>query len=87
MGKNSRNPNKDAEYLVGLACDPGTLAMPNALARNSYYTEALLQHLPVAGRTLEETMRVVGNDVYLKTRKKQRPWFNSCMLEHVVLAP
>jgi uncharacterized caspase-like protein len=87
LGKNFRNVRKSAEFFLGLACDPGTLAKPNKDARNSYYTAALLQHLPVAGRTLEESMKAVTENVLKDTKKEQRPWTNSCVVQHVVLVP
>ena len=87
LGKSFRNPRKPAEFFVGLACDPGTLAKPNQHARNSYYTAALLKELPVAGRTLEDSMREVASHVMRETRKQQRPWTHSCVLQRVVLVP
>ena len=86
-GKNFRNPGKSAEFFVGLACDPGTLAKPNQHARTSYCTAALLKELPVAGRTLEDSMREVASHVMRETRKQQRPWTHSCVLQRVVLVP
>jgi hypothetical protein len=83
--KSLRSTNRNAEFMVGSACAPGTLALPNAGARNSRYTEALLRHLPVAGRKLEESMKEVGKDVFEATHKKQRPWVNNCLMQDVVL--
>jgi hypothetical protein len=87
MGKNFRSSSKNAEFLVGLACDPGTLALPNEASRNSRYTAALLKHLPVKGRDLLMSMREVTADVFRDTQKKQRPWFESCLMRGVVLDP
>ncbi len=85
FGKSLRSTSRNAEFVVGSACDPGTLALPNAGARNSRYTEALLRHLPVAGRKLEESMKEAGKDVFEATHKKQRPWVNGCLMHDVVL--
>ena len=87
FGKSLRSTSRNAEFLVGSACDPGTLALPNDAARNSRYTEALLRHLPVAGRTLEESMKEVTKDVFKDTAKKQRPWYSNCVMQDVVLVP
>jgi len=85
FGKSLRSTSRNAEFVVGSACDPGTLALPNAGARNSRYTEALLRHLPVAGRKLEESMKEAIKDVFEATHKKQRPWVNNCLMQDVVL--
>jgi len=87
FGENLRSRGRNAEFLIGLACDPGCVALPNDLERNSIYTEALLRHLPIAGRTLEETMKAIRIDVFRKTCKKQRPWDESCVMQNVVLVP
>ncbi len=87
VGKNLRSKSRNAEFLVGSACDPGTFALPNGHHRNSRYTEALLRHLPVAGRKLEESMKEVTKDVYKDTDKKQRPWYDNCLMQDVVLVP
>jgi hypothetical protein len=82
-----RSTSSNAEFLIGLACDPGTAALANDGARNSRYTEALLRHLPEAGRQLEESMKAVSIDVFEKTLRKQRPWKNDCLHQSVVLVP
>ena len=87
LGDDFRAKSKESEFLIGLACDPGTVAQANDNARNSRYTEALLKHLPVPGRTLEESMKSVTTAVYNKTNKEQRPWLNSCVMQRVVLVP
>jgi len=63
------------------------LALPNGGARNSRYTEALLQQLPAAGRKLEDSMKAVTREVFSKTQEKQRPWVESCLMQDVVLVP
>ena len=86
IGKDVR-AKKDAQYLIGLACDPGTVALTNKGSRNSRYTAALLRHLPTPGRPLEVTMREVRAEVLAQTRHTQKPWENSCLTESVVLMP
>ena len=85
FGKSLRSTNRNAEFLVGSACDPGSSALPNDDARNSRYTEALLRHLPAAGRELEKSMKEAGKDVFKDTHKKQRPWVSNCLMQDVVL--
>ena len=87
FGEHVRSTGRNAEFLVGSACDPGTSAYSDNAARNSRYTEALLRHLPVAGRRLEESMKEVTKDVFKHTGQKQRPWYNNCMMQDVVLVP
>ena len=82
-----RSTRSNAEFLIGLACDPGTVALANDGARNSRYTEALLRHLPEPGRQLEESLKEVSIDVFEKTLRKQRPWKNDCLHQSVVLVP
>jgi hypothetical protein len=87
FGKSLRSTNRNAEFLVGSACDPGSSALPNDNARNSRYTEALLRHLPAAGRELEKSMKEACKDVFKDTHKKQRPWVSNCLMQDVVLVP
>jgi uncharacterized caspase-like protein len=87
FGKSLRSTNRNAEFLVGSACDPGSSALPNDNARNSRYTEALLRHLPTAGRELEKSMKEACKDVFRDTHKKQRPWVSNCLMQDVVLVP
>lgn len=83
--KNFRSTRNKTEFLVGLACDPGTFAQAGDGDRNSPYTAGLLKQLEVAGRTLEESMREVTKHVYKNTGKKQLPWCHSCVMQRVVL--
>jgi hypothetical protein len=85
FGKGLRSRFRNAEFVVGLACDAGTCAYPNDVARNSFYTEALLRHLPVPDREIEKSLKEVSKDVFKKTQKKQRPWKNDCLHEELVL--
>jgi len=87
MGSNFRSTARNAEYLIGLACDPGTVALANDKSTNSRYTAALLEHLPVPGRPLEDSMKEVTRHVLKNTQKQQRPWSHSCLIQDVVLVP
>jgi hypothetical protein len=78
---------RNAEFLFGFACDPGEVAFANVEDNNSNYTEALLKHLPVSGRTLEDSMKEVSKYVSDKTSSHQRPWYSSCLHQTVVLVP
>ena len=90
IGDGVRSALKDAEFLIGLACDPGTVALPNYESRNSYYTESLLRQLrslPKKGSSLPDIMTAVTFDVVKCSRRKQRPWYESCLTTRVVLCP
>jgi uncharacterized caspase-like protein len=84
IGKDIR-AKKDAQYLIGLACDPGTVALANPNARNSRYTAALLKQLPVVGQPLEVSMRKVCAEVFEQTEQRQKPWVNASLTVPVVL--
>jgi uncharacterized caspase-like protein len=85
FGERLRSRTRNAEFVVGLACDAGTCALPNAGARNSFYTQALLKHLPVPDRQIEMSLKEVSIEVFNKTKKDQRPWQYHCLHEDVVL--
>eukprot|EP01048_Picozoa_sp_COSAG05_P025536 COSAG05_NODE_6540_length_940_cov_1.834721_1_plen_274_part_10 len=83
-GKGIRAPAK-TQFLIGLACDPGTVALTEKGARNSYYTAALLRQLPVPGRAVVVTMQEVLADVLRSTDDGQRTWYECCMTEEMIL--
>jgi hypothetical protein len=86
IGKDVR-AKKDTQHLIGLACDPGTVALANGNERNSRHTAALLKQLPVPGRPIAMAMQAVRSEVLVSTGQAQRPWENSCLTEDVVLVP
>ena len=64
------------EVVIGLASEPGGTVLANPVARNSYFTQALLRHLEAPGRALSETMLEVREDVAETTSSQQRAWFS-----------
>ena len=87
FSKNLRSTRRNVGFVVGLACDPGTVALPNKASRTSRYTEALLPHLPVPGRELELSLKEVTRHKLAHTNNKQRPWRNMCRTESFILVP
>jgi chloramphenicol 3-O-phosphotransferase len=75
----------DSQVWIGLAWDPGTVAMADTHGKHSRYTKALLEHLPKAGRRLQDSMLKVGKDVLRDTNQCQRTWTTDCLTEAVVL--
>lgn len=66
--------------LIGFAAEPGKVALDGDAGANSPYAAAVLRH--VAAMTGEEfgtVMRMVAEEVYLKTGGRQRPWVNESL--------
>jgi hypothetical protein len=63
--------------LICYATSPGKLANDGKDGTNGLYTGALLAHLPVPGRTIEQAMKAVRKEVAAKTKGKQVPWEHS----------
>jgi uncharacterized caspase-like protein len=75
------------QFLVGYACDPGAVAFTSEGRKNSYYTEALLKHLPKPGRPVSLTMQEVRKHVLEETEGKQKPWEHTCLTAPLELVP
>lgn len=66
--------------LIGFAAEPGQAALDGPAGGNSPYAAALLRHLAVsAGTEFGTVMRMVTQEVYLKTNARQRPWVNETL--------
>lgn len=66
--------------LLGFAAEPGKVALDGAPGGNSPYAAAVLRHLAtMSGEEFGTVMRMVAEEVYLKTGGKQRPWVNESM--------
>ncbi len=66
--------------MIAFAAEPGKVALDGEPGQNSPYAAALLRHLSaMAGDELSLVMRMVAEEVYLKTRGQQRPWVNESM--------
>ncbi|MGB3501335.1 MAG: caspase family protein [Mesorhizobium sp.] len=72
--------------LIGFAAEPGATAMDGEPGENSPYAAAVLRHVPaMAGEELSTVMRMVAEEVYLKTDGRQRPWVNESLRRLVYL--
>ncbi len=66
--------------VIGFAAEPGKVALDGARGENSPYAAALIRHLTaLAGAEFGQVMRMVGEEVYLKTGGRQRPWVNESL--------
>ena len=66
--------------VVGFAAEPGKAALDGEPGSNSPYAAALLRHLAaMAGEEFGTVMRMVAQEVYLKTGGRQRPWVNESL--------
>lgn len=66
--------------VIGFAAEPGHAALDGPPGGNSPYAAALLRHLDaMAGAEFGLVMRMVGEEVYLKTAGRQRPWINESL--------
>ncbi len=66
--------------VIAFAAEPGRVALDGAPGENSPYTSAILRHLEtMAGEEFGLVMRMVAEEVYLKTKGQQRPWINESL--------
>jgi uncharacterized caspase-like protein len=66
--------------VIGFAAEPGRPALDGTAGENSPYAAALLRHLDtMAGEEFGTVMRMVAEEVYLKTAGRQRPWVNESL--------
>ncbi len=71
---------------IGYAAAPGDVAADSA-GPNSFFTAALLKHLPAAGLKLELALEEVRADVVAATNNGQSPWTYSGLSTEVFLKP
>lgn len=72
--------------LIGFAAEPGRAALDGAPGGNSPYAAALIRHFSAMdGSEVGIVMRMVTEEVYLKTRGLQRPWVNETLTRLVYL--
>jgi uncharacterized caspase-like protein len=63
--------------LIGFAAEPGRAAQDGEPGSHSPYAAAVLRHLAaMTGEEFGTVMRMVAEEVYLKTSGQQRPWVN-----------
>lgn len=65
--------------VVAFAAEPGHAALDGAADMSSPYAAALLKHLGATGVSFADVMTMVTEEVYLKTRTRQRPWTNASL--------
>lgn len=66
--------------VIGFAAEPGHAALDGPKGGNSPYAAALLRHLAAMnGEEFGTVMRLVTEEVYLKTQGQQRPWVNETL--------
>ncbi|MCO5160417.1 MAG: caspase family protein [Mesorhizobium sp.] len=66
--------------VIGYAAEPGQVALDGEPGGNSPYADALVRHLSaMAGEEFGLVLRMVAEEVYLKTRGAQRPWVNESL--------
>ena len=73
--------------LVAFASDEGHMALDGTGNAPSPFTDALLRHLPVPGRSVSSALIDVGCEVEEATNGRQRPWTLSSLKRDVVLVP
>jgi uncharacterized caspase-like protein len=78
--------NDSLGTLISFAAEPGQRALDGEPGGNSPYAAAVLRHVPaMAGEEISTVMRMVAEEVYLKTGGKQRPWINENLRRLVYL--
>ena len=66
--------------MIGFAAEPGQVALDGEAGTNSPYAAAILRHLgAMEGDEFGTVMRMVAEEVYLKTAGRQRPWVNESL--------
>ncbi|MDN2579016.1 caspase family protein [Aquibium sp. ELW1220] len=66
--------------VISFAAEPGRVALDGAAGGNSPYAAALLRHFgAMVGDEFGVVMRMVAEEVYLKTSGRQRPWVNESL--------
>lgn len=66
--------------VIAFAAEPGRVALDGEPGDNSPYAAAVLRHLSaMSGQEFGTVMRMVAEEVYLKTQGRQRPWINESM--------
>lgn len=66
--------------VIGYAAEPGRAALDGEKGTNSPYAAALVRHLAaMKGAEFGSVMRMVTEEVYLKTQGRQRPWVNESL--------
>lgn len=74
------NADGNVGTVIAFAAEPGKVALDGEPGANSPYAAAIIRHLSaMTGEEFGTVMRMVAEEVYLKTGGKQRPWVNESM--------
>jgi uncharacterized caspase-like protein len=66
--------------VLAFAAEPGRVALDGEAGGNSPYAAAILRHFSAMnGEEFGLVMRLVAEEVYLKTQGRQRPWMNESL--------
>lgn len=65
--------------VIGFAAEPGKAALDGEAGGNSPYAAALIKHFSAGEQRFSDIMTMVTEEVYLKTRTRQRPWTNASL--------
>lgn len=66
--------------VIAFAASPGQVALDGPPGENSPYAAAILRHLSaMGGEEFGTVMRMVAEEVYLKTDGRQHPWVNESL--------
>ncbi|WP_164743007.1 caspase family protein [Mesorhizobium sp. Z1-4] len=80
LAKADTTPSDNLGIVIGFAAAPGQVALDGASGENSPYAAALTRHISaMAGEEFGTVMRMVAEEVYLKTGGRQRPWVNESL--------
>ncbi|WP_187971949.1 caspase family protein [Aquibium microcysteis] len=73
-------PADNLGMVIGFAAEPGRPALDGVEGGHSPYAEALLRHIDaMGGEEFGTVMRMVAEEVYLRTGGRQRPWVNESL--------
>lgn len=79
-GNDEANPDQSLGQIIGFAAEPGKVALDGDPGGNSPYAAAILRHLEtMGGEEFGTVLRMIGEEVYLKTGGRQRPWVNESL--------
>ena len=72
--------------LIAYATQPGNVAA-DGTGRNSPFTTALLEHIDAPGRSVNDLLTAVTDDVATATGGRQQPWTHSSLRKPFYFAP
>jgi uncharacterized caspase-like protein len=79
-GSTGNASDESLGQVIGFAAEPGKVALDGDRDGNSPYAAAILRHLgAMQGQEFGIVLRMIGEEVYLKTNGQQRPWVNESL--------